>query len=63
MQLAQYWIEILGMLRGKTSGNLTAQEIQVFDSLLSDLRMQYVALSQPRPKTQQFSAQDIMGRR
>jgi hypothetical protein len=63
LQLAQYWIDILGMLRRKTSGNLTGQEIEVFDGLLSDLRMQYVSLTQPRPKTPQFSAKDIMGRR
>lgn len=63
LQLAQYWIETLTMLRRKTSGNLTGQEIEVFDGLLSDLRMQFVSLTQPRPKTPQFSAQDIMGRR
>ena len=63
LQLAQYWIETLTMLRRKTTGNLTGQEIEVFDGLLSDLRMQYVSLTQPRPKTPQFSAQDIMGRR
>jgi hypothetical protein len=63
LQLAQYWIETLTMLRRKTSGNLTGQEIEVFDGLLSDLRMQFVSLTQPRPKTPQFSAKDIMGRR
>jgi hypothetical protein len=63
LQTAHYWIDVLGMLRKKTSGNLTGQEIQVFDGLLSDLRMQYVALTQPRPKKQSFSARDIMGRR
>jgi hypothetical protein len=63
LQMAQYWIEILAMLRRKTSGNLSGREIEVFDGLLSDLRMQYVALTQPRPKPSQFSAQDIMGRR
>ncbi len=60
---AQYWLEILGMLRQKTSGNLNGQEIQMFEGLLADLRMQYVALTQPRPKTQGFSARDIMGRK
>jgi PBP1b-binding outer membrane lipoprotein LpoB len=63
LQLAKYWIDILGMLRQKTSGNLSGQEIQVFEGLLSDLRMQYVALTQPRPKTPSFSAKDLMGRR
>ena len=63
LQLAQYWIETLTMLRRKTSGNLTGQEIEVFDGLLSDLRMQFVSLTHPRPKTPQFSAKDIMGRR
>lgn len=63
LQMSQYWIDVLGMIRRKTSGNLTGQEIQVFDGLLSDLRMQYVALTQPRPKKTPLSARDIMGRR
>lgn len=65
LPMAQYWIEILTMLRRKTSGNLNGQEIQMFEGLLADLRMQYVALSQPRPKPKSagLSARDIMGRR
>jgi Domain of unknown function (DUF1844) len=37
-------IDMLGMLRDKTQGNLTRGEAKFFDDLLSDLRMQFVAM-------------------
>ena len=40
--LAKQTIDILGMLREKTRGNLTQEEAQVLDNLLYDLRMKYV---------------------
>jgi hypothetical protein len=41
---AKYWIDILGMLREKTKGNLHPQEAKLIDGLLADFRMQYVEL-------------------
>jgi hypothetical protein len=40
--LAKQTIDILGMLRDKTRGNLTQGEAQLLDNLLYDLRMKYV---------------------
>jgi hypothetical protein len=40
--LAQETIETLEMLSEKTSGNLTAQEAKLIESLLYELRMQFV---------------------
>ena len=40
--LAKQTIDILGMLREKTRGNLTQEESQLLDNLLYDLRMKYV---------------------
>jgi hypothetical protein len=42
LPLAKQTIDILGMLREKTRGNLTHEEAQVLDNLLYDLRMKYV---------------------
>lgn len=41
---AKYWIDVLTMLREKTSGNLLPQETKIIDELLADFRMQYVQL-------------------
>ena len=40
--LAKQTIDILGMLREKTRGNLNQEEAQLLDNLLYDLRMKYV---------------------
>jgi hypothetical protein len=37
-------IDILGVLKAKTSGNLTDDETGLLDAVLYDLRMRYVAL-------------------
>ncbi|MBM4294857.1 MAG: DUF1844 domain-containing protein [Deltaproteobacteria bacterium] len=42
LPLAKQTIDLLGMLREKTRGNLTADEEDMFDHLLYDLRMQYI---------------------
>ncbi|MGE5244511.1 MAG: DUF1844 domain-containing protein [Betaproteobacteria bacterium] len=39
---AQQMIEILGLLDQKTRGNLTAEERQVLEQVLYELRMRYV---------------------
>jgi hypothetical protein len=41
---AQQAIEMLRILREKTTGNLTREEENFFDGLLTDLRMQFVSL-------------------
>jgi len=62
LKTAKHWIDVLGMLEQKTRGNLDAQEAQVLDSLLADLRMQYVSFSTaPTPQPSKFSASDITG--
>jgi hypothetical protein len=57
---AKHWIDVLGMLEQKTQGNLDTQEAQVIESLLADLRMQYVSFTSSPPPAK-FSASDITG--
>lgn len=62
LKTAKHWIDILGMLEQKTHGNLDAQEAEMLESLLADLRMQYVSFtSSPTPPPAKFSASDITG--
>ena len=62
LKTAKHWIDVLGMLEQKTRGNLDPQEEQVLESLLADLRMQYVSFtSAPTPPPAKFSASDITG--
>jgi hypothetical protein len=63
LQLAKHWIDVLGMLEQKTRGNLVAQEQQIFEGLLSDLRLQYVSLTGTTSPTQKrgFTGRDITG--
>ncbi|HEX4461227.1 MAG TPA: DUF1844 domain-containing protein [Polyangia bacterium] len=42
LPLAKQTIDILGMLRDKTRGNLSQEEAQLIENLLYDLRMKYV---------------------
>ena len=39
---AKAMIDILGMLRERTAGNLTEEEDRMMEEILYDLRMQYV---------------------
>jgi hypothetical protein len=50
LELGKHWIDILGMLKEKTQGNLHPQEEKIFTGLLADLRMQFVSLSKAPPK-------------
>ena len=61
LELGKHWIDVLGMLQKKTQGNLTPQEKQMLESLLADLRMQFVSLSSATPKSRGFSGSDITG--
>ncbi len=69
LDTGKYWIDVLAMLRDKTKDNLHPQEKQLFDGLLSDLRMQYVALTKAaeeqlkKQAAQKFSASDILGKK
>jgi hypothetical protein len=62
LELGKHWIDVLGMLQKKTKGNLTKQENQMLEGLLSDLRMQYVSLANATTK-KTFSGRDITGGR
>jgi hypothetical protein len=57
------------MLKTKTKGNLHAQESQLLEGVLTDLRMQYVQLVRATEEklkaqaAQKFSASDILGKK
>jgi hypothetical protein len=45
---AKYFIDLLNVLADKTKGNLTDEEKKAMDSVLYELRMQYVQTVSPR---------------
>jgi hypothetical protein len=61
LELGKHWIDVLGMLQQKTRGNLLPQEQQILEGLLSDLRMQFVSLTNAAPKARTYSSRDITG--
>jgi hypothetical protein len=62
LELGKHWIDVLGMLQQKTRGNLLPQEQQILEGLLSDLRMQYVSLTNATAsKARAYSSRDITG--
>ena len=69
LETGKYWLDVLGMIREKTKGNLHAQESRLLESLLGDLRMQYVQLvraTEEKLKAQaakKFSGTDILGKK
>jgi hypothetical protein len=46
LDLAKQTIDLLSLLKNKTQGNLDSEETQLLDSILYDLRMQYVEARQ-----------------
>ena len=42
IELAQQTMDLLDLLRAKTRGNLTAEEEQLFQSMLTDLKLRFV---------------------
>ncbi|MDP2970448.1 MAG: DUF1844 domain-containing protein [Deltaproteobacteria bacterium] len=42
LPIAKQTIDLIGMLREKTKGNLTSEEGNILDNVLFDLRMRYV---------------------
>lgn len=63
VELGKHWIDVLGMLQKKTTGNLTPQEKRMLEGLLGDLRMQYVSLVNAPQQPRRFSGSDITGGR
>jgi hypothetical protein len=63
LELGKHWIDVLGMLQKKTHGNLASQESQILESLLSDLRMQFVSLRNSTGGKSQsaYTGRDILG--
>ena len=47
-EAARHLIDMLGILQTKTRSNLTAEEDRLFENMLADLRMQFVAVSRRR---------------
>ena len=43
LEAARHTVDILGMLRDKTKGNLSADEDQLLESVLYEVRMKYMA--------------------
>lgn len=69
LETGKYWLDVLGMIRDKTSGNLHPQESRLLEGLLADLRMQYVTMvraTEEKLKSQaakKFSDADILGKK
>ena len=63
------WIDVLAMLKEKTTGNLHEKEAKLLEGLLADLRMQYVTMvraTEEKLKAQaakKFSGADILGKK
>ncbi|HVF30847.1 MAG TPA: DUF1844 domain-containing protein [Pyrinomonadaceae bacterium] len=69
LDTGKYWLDVLGMIKEKTQGNLHAQELRLLDMLLADLRMQYVTMVRATEEklkaqaAQKFSGADILGKK
>jgi hypothetical protein len=69
LESGKYWLDILGMLKDKTAGNLHPQEARLLEGLLGDLRIQYVQLVRATEEklkaqaAQKFSGADILGKK
>jgi len=69
LETGKYWLDVLGMIKEKTNGNLHPKEARLLEGLLGDLRMQYVTMvraSEEKLKAQAaqtFSGADILGKK
>ncbi len=69
LDTGKYWLDVLGMIREKTKGNLHSQETRLLEGLLADLRMQYVTMVRATEEklkaqaAQKFGAADILGKK
>jgi len=50
LQAARQMIDVLGLLEVKTRGNLTAQERQVIEQVLAELRLRFVEVERGVPR-------------
>lgn len=68
LETGKYWLDVLGMIKEKTTDNLHPQEQRLLDGLLGDLRMQYVHIvkaTEEKLKAQaaaKFSGDDVLGK-
>ena len=68
LETGKYWLDIMAMLREKTTGNLHPQETRLLEGILGDLRMQYVTMVRATEEklkadaAKKFSANDILGK-
>jgi hypothetical protein len=69
LDTGKYWLDVLGMVKEKTKGNLHPEEQRLLDGLLGDLRMQYVHLvkaTEEKLKAQaaaKFSGDELLGKK
>lgn len=67
LPLAKHCIDLLAVLRQKTQGSLSAQEQQIMEGVVAELRMQYVSFAGVRPASaaspRGFTGGDITGGR
>jgi len=69
LDTGKYWLDVLGMIKEKTKGNLLDQEARLLDGLLADLRMQYVTMVRATEEklkanaAKKFSGADILGKK
>ncbi|MFM9904646.1 MAG: DUF1844 domain-containing protein [Pyrinomonadaceae bacterium] len=69
LETAKYWLDVLGMIRDKTKGNLHPKEDRLLEGLLADLRLQYVQLVKATEEklrsqaAQKLSGADILGKK
>ena len=65
---AKYWLDIMAMLKEKTSGNLHPKESDLIGGLLADMRMQYVHLVKATEEklkaqaAQKLSGDELLGK-
>lgn len=52
LELARFNIDMLALLKDKTKGNLSADEQQFLDSVVGDLQLKFVAISQGAKENQ-----------
>jgi hypothetical protein len=69
LDTGKYWLDVLGMIKEKTKGNLHEQEARLLEGLLADLRMQYVTMVRATEEklkanaAKKFSSADILGKK
>ena len=69
LDTGKYWLDVLGMIKEKTNGNLHEKEARLLDGLLADLRMQYVTMVRATEEklkanaAKKFSGADILGKK